>query len=107
MEPWAQEGLSLWPPTARKPPPFSQGQGTPFSAFHPPSSPNRAALISSILIPRTVHPGPLVGLGMAGVGQWSGKVGSGQHTPSFFPPMGAGKEGLYSFSGNLQLGKED
>ena len=39
--------------------------------------------------------------------QWSGKVGSGQHTPSFFPPMGAGKEGLYSFSGNLQLGKED
>ena len=70
MEPWAQEGLSLWPPTARKPPPFSQGQGTPFSAFHPPSSPNRAALISSILLPRTVHPGPLVGLGMAGVGQW-------------------------------------
>lgn len=107
MEPWAQEGWSLWPPTACKPPPFSRGQGIPFSAFHPPSPPSLAALISSILLPRTVHPGPLVGLGMAGVGQWSGKVGSSQHPPSFFPRMGAGKEGSYSSLVNLQLGKKD
>lgn len=35
--------LVLWPPTACKPLPFSRGQGTPFSAFHPSSFPRRAA----------------------------------------------------------------
>lgn len=83
------------------------GPRDPLLCFPSPLLPEPGCLDLLHSSPQDVHPGPLVGLGMAGVGQWSGKVGSGQHTLSFFPPMGAGKEGLYSSSGNLQLGKED
>lgn len=83
------------------------GPRDPLLCFPSPLLPQAGYLDLLHSSPQDRPPWSPSGSGMASVGQWSGKVGSGQHTPSLFPPKGAGKEGLYSSSVNLQLGKED